>query len=116
MRVVALVDSTTGCNDQRSYSALAVQTLGRSIDMLIKTGSANSIIHWLTSFILRIKNVAEQPHAIPIICNVLILANPPSLLRAYILNYLIDCLRIDDVGPIVFHHIPSMDLEGSLFC
>lgn len=104
MRVISLVDSI---GTEMRHSQIAVQTFGLAIDMLIQAGCANSIIHWLTTHILRM-DVAKQPHAIHILFNVLNLAHPPFIERSYILYHLLDCLRTDDVAQLVLEHFPSM--------
>ena len=105
-RIVNLVDPA-----DPQHSQQAVQTISRTIDTLLGIGCAQKLVHWLADKLLRL-NVAQQPHAIPALCSVLIKADPPPDQRAQILWHVIDCLKAD-VSPIVLEQLPAMGIEDS---
>lgn len=114
MRVVCLVSAADSRHTQQS-----VQTLGRSIELLLGVSDAQTLVSsgW-RSFILIQRNciqaqwlgdqlldscdrISQQPHAIGAICAVLSHAQPTDRQRSRILVQLLDCLRVEDVAPIV---------------
>uniref|UniRef100_A0A7E4VIK5 Rap-GAP domain-containing protein n=1 Tax=Panagrellus redivivus TaxID=6233 RepID=A0A7E4VIK5_PANRE len=106
MRIVNLVDPA-----EPQHSQQAVQTVSHAIDTLLSIGCAQKLVHWLADKLLRL-NVAQQPHAIPALCSVLIKAEPPPEQRAHILWHLIECLKAD-VSPIVLEQLPFMGVEDT---
>ena len=105
MRIIHLVDPS----DPR-HTQLAVQTFSRAIELLLRVGCANVLVHWLAQLILRLP-VVNQPHAIAPLCAVLVKSQPPSLASAYILYHLLECLRADEAVPLVLEQLPQMSLE-----
>jgi hypothetical protein len=57
------------------------------------------------------ERIANQPHSISAICAVLSYAQPEDKQRSRILAQLLDCLRVDEVAPIVLEHFPQMTTE-----
>lgn len=115
MRVLCLVDASTP-SDKR-HTQLAVQTYGRAMDMLAPIGPMTAgLCRWLSAHLLRLERVAaEQPHAIPVICGLLIREQEklPPLEHAYCLYRLLECLGADEVAPLVLEHVPLINsLEG----
>ncbi|KAI6182707.1 hypothetical protein M3Y97_00409700 [Aphelenchoides bicaudatus] len=108
MRVVSLVSAS----DPR-HTKQAVQTLGRSIELLLGVCGGQALAQWLGDQLLdgceRI--ASQQPHAIGAICAVLSHAQPTDKQRSRILVQLLDCLRVDEVAPIVLEHFPQMNVE-----
>jgi len=115
MRVLCLVDASTSAD--KRHTQLAVQTYGRAMDMLAPIGPMTAgLCHWLSAHLLRLERVAaDQPHAIPVICGLLIREQEklPQLEHAYCLHRLLECLRADEVAPLVLEHVPLINsLEG----
>lgn len=57
------------------------------------------------------EKIAQQPHAIGAICAVLSHAQPSDKQRSRILVQLLDCLRAEDVAPIVLEQFSQMNVE-----
>ncbi|KAI6202932.1 hypothetical protein M3Y94_00498200 [Aphelenchoides besseyi] len=109
MRIVSAVSAA----DSR-HAQPAVQTLNRAIDVVLSVGCANQLAQWLADRLLDgVKRIAEQPHAISAVCAVLAHAEPSDRQRAKILVELLDCLKTEDVAPIVLEHLPLMNVEDT---
>lgn len=105
MRIIYLVDPS----DPR-YTQLAVQTFSRTVELLLRVGCANVLVHWLSQLILRLP-ILSQPHAIAPLCSVLVKSQPPALESAYILYHLLECLKADEAVPLVLEQLLLMGLE-----
>lgn len=105
MRIIYLVDPSNPRHTQ-----LAVKTFSRTIELLIRVGCANVLVHWLSQLILRLP-ILSQPHSIVSLCCVLVKSQPPALERAYILYHLLEFLKADETVPLVLEQLPLMDLE-----
>lgn len=96
------------------HQQLAVRALARSIDVLLKCGCANTLVHWLATRLLYGLAVCEQPHAIAPLCAVLTRASEGLLAvqRAYILHNLTVGLRKDEqIAQLVLEQMPQMSVE-----
>uniref|UniRef100_A0A915CVK5 Uncharacterized protein n=1 Tax=Ditylenchus dipsaci TaxID=166011 RepID=A0A915CVK5_9BILA len=109
MRLLCLMDPT-----QPSRSQATVQTFSRTMELLLRVGCANTLIHWLSQRLLRLQ-ISQQPHAIAPLCSVLTKAQPPELVRAHILYHLLNCLR-SEAAPLVLEQIPQMALKTWGYC
>jgi hypothetical protein len=111
MRVMNLLDP----RDPR-HSQQAIHTYSRAIELLLRVGCANILCHWLSTRILSVSSVAQQPHAIAPLCSVLINAEPSALERAFILYYLLAALRQSEgegVSSLVLEKLPEMGVEDA---
>jgi hypothetical protein len=91
-----------------------VQVYSRAIDLLLRVGCANILCHWLSTRILSLSNISQQPHAIAPLCSVLIKAEPPPLERAFILRHLLASLKQSDdegISNLVLERLPEMGAE-----
>lgn len=104
----------TVINGGLQHQQLAVRALGRSIEMLLKCGCANTLVYWLAARLLYGLSVHEQPHAITPLCAILTNASDglPAVQRAYILYNLSLGLREDEqIAQLVLEQIYQMGVE-----
>uniref|UniRef100_A0A0R3RS83 Rap-GAP domain-containing protein n=1 Tax=Elaeophora elaphi TaxID=1147741 RepID=A0A0R3RS83_9BILA len=104
MRIVNLVSPL-----HTAHSYLAVQTISRTINTLLRLSGTDSLIHWICTRLLFLPP-SGQTYCFPAYCAVLSTVSPPPLVEAYILLALARAI-VSERFTIVLEYMPFMSKD-----
>ncbi|KAL3997954.1 Rap/ran-GAP family protein [Acanthocheilonema viteae] len=104
MRIVNLVSPL-----HASHSYLAVQTISKTINTLLRLSGTDALIHWICTRLLLLPP-SGQTHCLPAYCAVLSTVSPPPLVEAHILLALARAI-VSERFTTVLEYIPFMSKD-----
>uniref|UniRef100_A0AAF5Q077 Rap-GAP domain-containing protein n=4 Tax=Wuchereria bancrofti TaxID=6293 RepID=A0AAF5Q077_WUCBA len=104
MRIVNLVSPL-----HAAHSYLAVQTISKTINTLLRLSGTDALIHWICTRLLLLPP-SGQAHCLPAYCAVLSTVNPPPLIEAHILLALGRAI-VSERFTVVLEYMPFMSKD-----
>ncbi|VDN07034.1 unnamed protein product [Thelazia callipaeda] len=104
MRIVNLVSPL-----HAAHSHLAIQTISKTINTLLRLSDTDALIHWICTRLLLLPP-SGHAHCLPAYCAVLTTVNPPPLVEAHILLALVRAI-VSERCTNVLDYMPSMSKD-----